>query len=77
MSSTFFRILRFFEGYLEGSSMNGFHAFLNKEKVFSEIKRVLKNDGIFIGCFYTKGIKKRIDWFIKNIYVKSKVDHLF
>jgi ubiquinone/menaquinone biosynthesis C-methylase UbiE len=52
-------------------SMNGFHAFPNKEKAFIEIKRVLKNDGIFIGCFYIQGIKKRTDWFIKNIFVKN------
>jgi len=52
-------------------SMNGFHAFPDKEKAFLEIKRVLKNNGIFIGCFYIKGIMKRTDWFIDNIYVKS------
>jgi len=52
-------------------SMNGFHVFPDKEKAFSEIKRVLKNNGLFIGCFYVKGINKRTDWFIKNIYVKS------
>jgi ubiquinone/menaquinone biosynthesis C-methylase UbiE len=52
-------------------SMNGLHAFPDKEKAFIEIKRVLKNNGIFIGCFYVKGIKKRTDWVIKNIFVKS------
>jgi ubiquinone/menaquinone biosynthesis C-methylase UbiE len=52
-------------------SMNGFHAFPDKEKAFIEIKRVLKNNGTFIGCFYVKGIKKRTDWVIKNIFVKN------
>jgi len=52
-------------------SMNGFHAFPDKEKAFIEIRRVLKNNGIFIGCFYIKGMVKRTDWFIHNIYVKS------
>ena len=52
-------------------SMNGFHVFPDKEKAFIEIKRVLKSDGMFIGCFYVKGITKRTDWFIKNLYVKS------
>jgi len=52
-------------------SMNGFHVFPDKEKAFMEIKRVLKNNGLFIGCFYVKGIIKRTDWFIKNVYVKS------
>jgi ubiquinone/menaquinone biosynthesis C-methylase UbiE len=52
-------------------SMNGFHAFPDKEKAFVEIKRVLKNNGVFIGCFYIKGINKRTDWFINNIFVKN------
>jgi ubiquinone/menaquinone biosynthesis C-methylase UbiE len=52
-------------------SMNGFHAFPDKEKAFDEIKRTLKGNGLFIGCFYIKGIVKRTDWFIKNIFVKN------
>ena len=52
-------------------SMNGFHAFPDKEKAFIEIKRVLKDGGYFIGCFYVKGITKRTDWFINNIFVKN------
>jgi ubiquinone/menaquinone biosynthesis C-methylase UbiE len=51
-------------------SMNGLHVFPDKEKAFSEIKRVLKNNGFFIGCLYIKGISKRTDWFVKNMYVK-------
>jgi ubiquinone/menaquinone biosynthesis C-methylase UbiE len=52
-------------------SMNGFHAFPDKEKAFTEVNRVLENNGIFIGCFYVKGITKRTDWFINNIFVKN------
>jgi ubiquinone/menaquinone biosynthesis C-methylase UbiE len=52
-------------------SMNGFHAFPDKEKAFLELNRVLKNNGLFIGCFYIKGKVKRTDWFIKNIFVKN------
>jgi ubiquinone/menaquinone biosynthesis C-methylase UbiE len=52
-------------------SMNGFHAFTDKEKAFYEINRVLKNNGLFIGCFYMKGKVKRTDWFIKNFFVKN------
>ncbi|MDR2119274.1 MAG: class I SAM-dependent methyltransferase [Tannerella sp.] len=52
-------------------SMNGFHAFPDKEKAFSEIHRVLKNNGFFTGCFYIKGKVRRTDWFIKNIFVKN------
>ena len=53
-------------------SMNGFHAFPDKEKAFDEINRVLKFGGIFIGCYYIKGQNKRTDWFINNIYVPKK-----
>jgi ubiquinone/menaquinone biosynthesis C-methylase UbiE len=52
-------------------SMNGFHAFPDKEKASSEIKRVLKRRGIFVGCFYIKNITKRTDWFVNNIFVKN------
>jgi ubiquinone/menaquinone biosynthesis C-methylase UbiE len=52
-------------------SMNGFHAFPDKGKAFEEIKRVLKGNGLFIGCFYVKGITRRTDWFIKNIFIKN------
>jgi len=50
-------------------SMNGFHAFPDKERAFDEINRVLKSDGIFIGCYYIKEKNKRTDWFINNFYV--------
>ena len=33
-------------------SMNGFHTFLDKQKAFHEIWRVLKPGGDFIACFY-------------------------
>lgn len=52
-------------------SMNGFHAFPDKEKAFAEINRVLKNNGTFIGCFYARGITKRTDWFIHTLFVKN------
>ena len=35
-------------------SMNGFHAFPDKNKAFNEIHRVLKPRGKFIACFYIK-----------------------
>lgn len=35
-------------------SMNGFHAFPDKDKAFQETWRVLKKDGTFIACFYIK-----------------------
>lgn len=52
-------------------SMNGFHAFPDKEKAFSETWRVLKQGGAFIACFYIKGKSKRTDWLVKNILAKK------
>ena len=49
-------------------SLNGFHAFPDKEAAYSETNRVLRKDGTFCGCFYVKGQCKRTDWFIRNLY---------
>ena len=52
-------------------SMNGFHAFPDKKKAFSETHRVLRKGGSFIGCFYVKGRSKRADWLVGRILVKK------
>lgn len=52
-------------------SMNGFHAFPDKEKAFQEIWRVLKPGGKFIACFYIKGEVGITDWLVKNILSKK------
>ena len=49
-------------------SLNGFHAFPDKEAAYRETYRVLKMGGIFCGCFYVQGGHKRTDWFIKYLY---------
>ncbi|MBR2685559.1 MAG: class I SAM-dependent methyltransferase [Erysipelotrichaceae bacterium] len=49
-------------------SLNGFHAFPDKEKAYREILRVLKPGGIFCGCFYIKGECRRTDWLIQHLY---------
>ena len=49
-------------------SLNGFHAFPDKEAAYRETYRVLKKGGIFCGCFYTKGECGRTDWFIEHLY---------
>ena len=52
-------------------SMNGFHAFPDKERAFRETWRVLKNGGTFIACFYIKEKSKITDWLVKNILSKK------
>lgn len=49
-------------------SLNGFHAFPDKEAAYRETFRVLKPGGTFCGCFYIQGGCKRTDWFIKHLY---------
>jgi ubiquinone/menaquinone biosynthesis C-methylase UbiE len=49
-------------------SLNGFHAFPDKEAAYRETYRVLKKGGTFCGCFYIQGGCKRTDWFIRNLY---------
>ena len=49
-------------------SLNGFHAFPDKEAAYRETYRVLKKGGTFCGCFYIKGECRRTDWFIRNLY---------
>ncbi len=52
-------------------SLNGFHAFPDKEAAYREVFRVLKPSGTFCGCFYVQGEHKRTDWFIRHAYEKA------
>ena len=49
-------------------SLNGFHAFPDKEAAWRETFRVLKPGGVFCGCFYIQGGCARTDWFIRHLY---------
>ena len=53
-------------------SLNGFHAFPDKEAAYRETFRVLKSGGTFCGCFYVKGECARTDRLIRRVYEKAK-----
>ncbi|MBR3524260.1 MAG: class I SAM-dependent methyltransferase [Lachnospiraceae bacterium] len=50
-------------------SLNGFHAFPDKDAAYRETFRVLKPGGTFCGCFYIESGCRRTDWFIRHLYV--------
>ncbi len=52
-------------------SMNGFHAFPDKNRAFRETHRVLKKGGMFVACFYIKGESARTDWLVHRILAKK------
>ena len=52
-------------------SLNGFHAFPDKDAAFRETCRVLKKGGIFCGCFYVAGEFPRTDFFVRHFYVRK------
>ena len=53
-------------------SMNGFHAFPDKNAAYKETFRVLKTGGVFCGCFYIQGEMKRTDFFVKHLLERKK-----
>ena len=52
-------------------SLNGFHAFPDKEAAYQELFLVLRPGGTFCGCFYVKGEQKWTDWFVRHVYEKT------
>ncbi len=51
-------------------SMNGLHAFKDKQRATAEMKRVLQKDGSLVACGYVKGDRWLSDWFVKHLGVR-------
>ena len=52
-------------------SMNGWHAFADKQRAIAEIRRVLRKHRTLIACGYVKGARKISDWFVKHFGVRN------
>ena len=52
-------------------SLNGFHAFPDKDAAYNETYRVLKKGGIFCGCFYVEGANAHTDKMIRSFYIRT------
>ena len=53
-------------------SLNGFHAFPDKEAAYRETFRMLRPGGTFCGCFYVSGACRRTDRRIRRAYEPMK-----
>jgi SAM-dependent methyltransferase len=52
-------------------SMNGWHAFVDKQRTVSEIRRVLRKDGRLVACGYIQGARRLSDWFVRYFGVRN------
>ena len=52
-------------------SMNGFHAFPDKDRAFSEMTRVLKKGGRLDACFYIRGRSAVTDALVKYVLARK------
>ncbi len=52
-------------------SMNGWHAFADKQATTAQMRRVLRKDGTLIACGYVQGARRLSDWFVRRFGVRN------
>jgi ubiquinone/menaquinone biosynthesis C-methylase UbiE len=52
-------------------SMNGWHAFADKQRTIAEMRRVLRREGTLIACGYVRGARWLSDWFVRHFGVRG------
>jgi SAM-dependent methyltransferase len=52
-------------------SMNGWHAFADKQRMSAEMRRVLRREGTLIACGYVRGARWLSDWFVRHFGVRN------
>lgn len=52
-------------------SMNGWHAFADKQRAVAEMRRVLRKEGVLIACGYVQGVRRLSDWFVQHFGVRN------
>ena len=52
-------------------SMNGWHAFADKQGTAGEMHRVLHQDGALIACGYIQGAGRLSDWFVRRFAIRN------
>jgi ubiquinone/menaquinone biosynthesis C-methylase UbiE len=52
-------------------SMNGWHAFADKQRMTAEMRRVLRREGTLVACGYVRGARWLSDWFVRHFGVRN------
>lgn len=52
-------------------SMNGWHAFADKQATTAQMRRVLRKDGMLVACGYVQGERRLSDWFVRRFGVRN------
>jgi SAM-dependent methyltransferase len=54
-----------------GLSMNGWHAFADKQRTSAEMQRVLRREGTLIACGYVRGARWLSDWCVRHFGIRG------